>query len=392
MDFYFNKEQEMIAKSAKEIAKKYGPEYWYDHEENKKFPRELWKTLGEAGILGLGIPEEYGGSGMGLTEGVIAMEELCANGGGLAPAVCFLLGVVFGGASILSHGTEEQKNKYLPHIASGEMLTALGLTEPDAGTDTLSLSTFAESDGDIYLVNGNKIFISAFEDAGVMVLVTRTTRLEDSPRRSDGLTLLLVDLPNADIKHNSIPKHAINYVKTCELGFHDVGVPKNCILGEEGKGWYHVLQTLNPERIVAAIGAVGCAKAALSAATKYVGKREVFGRPIGANQGIQFPMAAAYAKVECARLAVYKAATLYDQNADPKLVGDIANMAKFAAVESAVEAIQCSMQAFGGYGFAKEYHLERWWREIQLVRVAPISQQMTMNYIAEHIMGLPKSY
>ncbi len=392
MDFMFNKEQKMIAKSAEEIAKKYGPVYWYDHEENNKFPRELWKVLGEAGILGLGIPEEYGGTGMGLTEGAIAMEELCANGGGLAPALCYLLGVVFGGASIQSHGTEEQKKKYLPRIASGEMLTSLGLTEPDAGTNTLDISTFAERDGDMYVVNGNKIFISAFDDAGVMVLVTRTSSLEESSSRSSGLTLFLVDLPNENIKRNSIPKLGINYVKTFELGFHDLGLPGDSILGEEGKGWYQVLQTLNPERIIAAIGAVGCAKAALGAAAKYAGERVVFGRPIGANQGIQFPLAAAHAKVECARLAVYKAATLYDQNADPKLVGDIANMAKFAAVESAVEAVQCSMQAFGGYGYAKEYHIERWWREIQLAKVAPISQQMTMNYIGEHIMGMPRSY
>ena len=392
MDFSFNKEQEMIAKSAKEIAKQYGPEYWYAHEENKKFPKELWKVLGETGILGLGIPDKYGGTGMGLTEGVIAMEELSANGGGLAPALCFLLGVIFGGTAVLTHGTEEQKKKYLPRITSGEMLTALGLTEPDAGADTLNISTFAENNGDNYVVNGNKIFISGFEDAGVMVLVTRTTSLAESPRRSDGLTLLLVDLPNPDIKRNSIPKHANNYVKTYELGFHDLKVPKDNILGEEGRGWYHVLQTLNPERIIAGIGAVGCAKAALMAAAKYAGQREVFGRPIGANQGIQFPLAAAFAKVECARLAVYKAATLYDQKANPKKVGDIANIAKFSAVEAAVEAIQCSMQAFGSYGYAKEYHVERWWREIQLVRVAPISQQMTMNYIAEHIMGMPKSY
>ena len=392
MDFTFSKEQEMIAKSAREIAKKYGRDYWYDHEENKKYPVEFMKVLGETGILGLGIPEEYGGSGMGLTESVIALEELCANDGGLAPAICYLLGVLFGGTSILSHGTEEQKKKYLPRLASGNLITSLGLTEPDAGTDTLDISTFAEVDGDDYVVNGNKIFISAFEDAGIMVLVTRTARIEDSPRRSHGLSLLLVDLPNTDIKRNPIPKHAINYVKTYELGFHDLRVSKDSILGEEGKGWYHVLQTLNPERIVGAIGAVGCAKAALSAAAKYAGERKVFNRPIGSNQGIQFPLAAAYAKVECARLAIYKASTLYDQNADPKLVGDISNIAKFAAVEAAVEAIHCSMQTFGGYGFAKEYHVERWWREIQLIRVAPISQQMTMNYIAEHILGMPRSY
>jgi len=392
MDFTMNKEQEMIAKSAREISRKFGPEYWYEKEAAQSFPNDFLKVLGETGILGLGIPEEYGGSGMGLTEAVIAIEELGAGGGGLAPAICFVFFVVFGGMSILHHGTKEQKKKYLPKIAKGELVTALGLTEPDAGTDTLNIATFAEEDGDEYCINGNKVFITGFEDADVLVLVTRTIKKEDAPKKSEGISLFLVDLPNDGIKCNTIPKHGINYVKTYELGIHDLRVPNEALLGKKDLGWYQILATLNPERIMSAIGAIGCAKSAINAAVKYAGERVVFDRPIGINQGIQMPLAAAYAKVECARLAVLQAATLYDRQASPKLIGDISNLAKYAAVEAAMEATYSAMQTHGGYGYAKEYHVERWWREIQLLRLAPISHQMTLNYIGEHILGMPRSY
>ncbi len=392
MDFVMTKEQEMIVESAREISRKFGPEYWYEKEKTRSFPSEFLEVLGQTGILGLGIPEKYDGSGMGLTEAVIAIEELGAGGGGLAPAICFVFFVVFGGMSILHHGTQDQKKKYLPKIAKGELVTALGLTEPDAGTDTLSITTFAEENGDEYRINGNKVFITGFEDAGVLVLVARTTKKRDAPKKSQGISLFLVDLPNDSIKFNSIPKHGINYVKTYELGIHDLRVPKEALLGKKDFGWYHILATLNPERIMGGIGAIGCAKSAIRAAAKYAGERIVFDRPIGANQGIQMPLAAAYAKVECARLAVLKAAALYDRQASSKLIGDISNLAKYAAVEAAMEATYSAMQAHGGYGYAKEYHVERWWREIQLLRLAPISQQMTLNYIGEHILGMPRSY
>ena len=392
MDFELSKEQEMIAQSAREIAKKFGPDYWYDRENDQVFPTDFLEALGETGILGLGIPEEYGGSGMGLTEAVIAIEELGAGGGGLAPAICFVFFVVFGGMSILHHGSEEQKKKYLPKMAQGEIVTALGLTEPDAGTDTLNISTFAEEDGDEYVINGNKIFITGFEDAGVLILVARTTKKEDAVKKSQAISIFLVDLPNTAIKCNSIPKHGINYVKTYELGIHDLRVPKESLLGQKDFGWYHILATLNPERIMGATGAIGCAKSAINAAAKYAGQRVIFDKPIGTNQGIQHPLASAYAKVECAKLAVLKAAALYDRQADPKLIGDVSNMAKYAAVEAAMDATYSAMQTHGGYGYAKEYHVERWWREIQLLRLAPISQQMTLNYIGEHILGMPRSY
>lgn len=392
MDFSLTAEQKMIIKSAQDIAKKYGADFWYEKEENQELPRDFLKTLGDTGILGLGIPEKYGGSGMGLTEAVLAIETLGANGGGLGPAICFVFFVVFGGMAILNHGTEEQKKKYLPKIASGKLITALGLTEPDAGTDTLSITTFAKEEQDHYVINGNKVFITGFDDADVLVLVARTTRREDLSNKAQGLSIFLVDLPDKNIKSNSIPKHGINYAKTYELGIHDLRVPKTALLGTVDKGWYQILTTLNPERILASTGAIGCAKSALKAASKYASERIIFGRPIGANQGIQLPLAAAYAKMECARLAVLKAAVFFDKKESLKLVGDISNFAKYAAVEAATEAIYSSMQALGGHGYAKENHIERWYREIQLLRLAPISHQMTLSYIGEHIMGMPRSY
>jgi len=382
----------MIADSARDIAKKFGPEYWYEKEENQSFPIEFYEALAKAEILGLGIPEEYGGAGMGLTEMVIAMDELCASGGGVAPALIILIGTTFGAVSILKHGNEEQKKKYLPLITSGKMRTALGLTEPDAGTNTLDISTFAEPDGDDYVINGNKIFITGVADAGVLILVTRTTSRQDSAKPSQGLSLFIVDLPNDAVKASSIPKHGINYIKTYDLGIDNLRVPKEALLGELGKGWYHVLDTLNPERIICAVGAVAGGRLAVTTASKYANERVVFGKPIGTNQGIQFPLAEAYAKLECAKLALLKAAVLYDNNENSKLVGDISNIAKFAGVEAGIEATYHAMQAFGGSGYAKEYHVERWFREVQLMRLAPITQQMTLNYIGEHILGMPKSY
>jgi len=394
MDFSYTKEQQMIANRARELSQKFGPDYWYeqDNDDNSYFPVEFFDALAKADILGLGIPRKYGGSGMGLTELVIAINELGAGGGGVAPSLICLLGVTFGGMSILSHGIEDKKMKNLPGMAEGRIRSCLGLTEPDAGTDTLSTSTLAEKDGDGYVINGNKIFISGVEDAEIMVLVTRTTKREDSPKKTLGMSLFIVDLPNDAIKYNSIPKHGMNFAKTYELGIHDLRVPKEALLGEEGKGWYHVLDTLNPERILVAAGGVGCGQLAIKTAAKYAGERKALGRPIGANQGIQFPLASAYAKIECAKLAVLKAAHFYDTYKAEKKVGDISNIAKFASVEAAIEGVCHAMQSFGEYGFAKAYHIERWSRDLQVFRVAPIAQQLTLSYISEYIMGMPKSY
>lgn len=392
MDFELSDEQRMIVDTAEKIARRFGPEYWLEKDGRHVFPGDFISELGEAGFLGFGIPEEYGGNGLGLTEAALAFETLGAKGGGVAPGLIYLLASLFGGMSVLNHGNKEQKEKYLPRIASGELLVSLGLTEPDAGSNTMNTRTFARKDGDDYVINGNKMFISGFEDAGAVVLVTRTAKKEDVEKKSKGLSLFMVDLPQEAISHTTIPTHGGGYFSTYELGIDDLRVPKSALLGEEGRGWYHVLDTLNPERIIAAVAAVGVGKAAISHAVQYANERRVFGQPIGAHQGVGFPLASAYNKLECAWLAVLKAAALYDKNAPLKKVGDVSNIAKYSAVEAGIESVYHAMQALGGYGFAKEYHIERWWREAQLLRLAPITQQMTLNYTAEHILGLPRSY
>ncbi|MDI3498858.1 acyl-CoA dehydrogenase family protein [Archaeoglobus sp.] len=408
MHFEFNEEQRMIANAARDIAKDFPPEYWREKEENGEFAEEFFKAVCDAGFMGIVIPEEYGGGGYGMTELLIAMEELSANGCGAGGVWYFVLTEVFGALPIVRYGTEEQKEKYLPKIAKGEMEFCMALTEPDAGTNTLRIKTFAEKDGEEYIINGNKIFISGVDRAKGMLLVARTTPPEKAPRRTLGITLFLVDLPNEAVKWNPIPKHAINFSKTCEVSINNLRVESNAILGERDLGWYLLLDVLNPERMSAAAGAIGGAKLAISKAVEYSKQRKVFADPIGSYQGLQFPLAEAYAALECARLMMYKAAWLYDTKfaaedvKDPKKrvemaavfreIGDAANMAKAVAVENALKAVYWAMQTFGGYGYAKEYDVERWWREVNLLRLAPITQQMALNYIAEHILGMPRSY
>jgi acyl-CoA dehydrogenase len=392
MYFELNSEQQQIIQTADKLSKQFGPDYWYEKEENQEFPREFFDAAGQAGFFGFGIPEEYGGSGTGLTEQVLAFEALARGGGGLAPIACFLFGLLFGASSLLKFGSEEQKKKNLPRIASGEIITCLGLTEPNAGTDTLNISTFARKEGDEYLITGQKIFISLFGEAQKMLLVTRTTKRDESLKKAYGISLFLVDLPNDAIQYTAIPKHGCNCYKTYELGIDNLRVSQECLLGEEGKGWYQLLEVLNPERIYGAVAAMGIGKLAIREAVEYANQRKVFDKFIGANQGIQFPLASAYAKLECAWLMTLNAAALYDRGEAPKKVGDATSMAKYAAVEAGIEAVYHAMQTLGGYGYAREYHIERWWREIQLLRLAPITQQMTLNYIGKAILGLPKSY
>ncbi len=408
MEFEFTEEQKAIANAAREIARDYPPEYWREKEEKGEFAEEFFKAIAKAGFFGLVIPEEYGGSGYGVTELLIAMKELAANGCGAGGVWYLVLTEVFGALPIVRYGNEEQKRKYLPKIAKGELECCMALTEPDAGTNTLAIRTRAVKEGDKWIVNGNKIFISGVDRAGLMLLVARTTPLEQAPKRTLGITLFLVDLPNPAVTWNPIPKHAINFSKTCEVGISDLAISDEAILGEKDLGWYILLDVLNPERMSAAAGAIGGAECAISKAVEYSKKRKVFADPIGSYQGLQFPLAEAYATLKCAELMMWKAAWLYDtkfkaedvKDARKRLekasvfkeIGDAANMAKLVAVEAAIKAGYWAMQVFGGYGYAKEYDVERWWREVQLLRLAPVTQQMVLNYIAEHILGMPRSY
>jgi acyl-CoA dehydrogenase len=388
LNFELTAEQKMIVSSACDVAKDFDPEYWRSKDKNHEFPDDFWKALVDAGFVGIIVPERYGGGGMGMFEMLLAMETLTSESCGFAGTWFLCLTSVFGGLSVLKHGNEYQKEKYLPKIAGG-MEFCLGLTEPDAGTNTLNIQTTAVEEGDEYVVNGRKTLISGVDRAKGMVLVTRTTSLEKAPKRTLGLSLLLVDLPNPAVEVVPIEKHGINYSKTCDVYITDLKIPRENLLGEKDKGWYLILDTLNPERMSFAGAAAGIGILAMRKAVEHAKQRNVFGAPIGSYQALQFPLAEAKAKIEAARLLNYKAARLYDQG---QPCGAEAAMAKVAAEEAGAQAVYHAMQTFGGYGYAVEYDVERWWREVNLIRLAPVTHQMALAFIGEHVLGLPKSY
>jgi acyl-CoA dehydrogenase len=378
----------MIVDTAKDIAQDFGPEYWREKDKKHEFPEDFWKSLVDVGFTGIVIPESCGGGGMGMFEMVLAMETLASEGCGLAGEWFLCLSSIFGGLSIVKHGSETQKAKYLPQIAKG-MEFCLGLTEPDAGTNTLKTSTMAVKDGDGFVINGQKMFISGADRAKGMLLVTRTTPLANVSKRTHGLSLFLVDLPDPAVEIIPIDKHGINYSKTFELYISDLKVGKDALMGEVDKGWPLLLDTLNPERMSFSAASCGIGLLAIKKAVDYAKERKVFDAPIGSHQAIQFPLAEAKSKLEAARLLNYKAAWRYDKGED---CGAEANMAKVAAVEAGIQAVYHSMQTFGGYGYAVEHDVERWWREVNLIRLAPVTHQMALAFIGQHVLGLPKSY
>jgi acyl-CoA dehydrogenase len=388
LDFELTAEQKMIVSAACEVAKDFDPEYWRNKDRNHEFPDDFWKALVDAGFVGIVIPEKYGGGGMGMFEMILAMETLTSESCGLAGEWFLCLTSVFGGLSVLKHGSESQRDNYLPRIPKG-MEFCLGLTEPDAGSNTLNIQTAAVESGGEYVINGRKTLISGADRAKGMLLVTRTTPLEKAPKRTLGLSLFLVDLPNPTVEVTPIEKHGINYSKTCDVYITDLRVPRENLLGEKDKGWYLVLDTLNPERMSFSAAAAGLGLLAIKKAVEHAKQRKVFGAPIGSYQALQFPLAEAKAKIEAAKLLNYKAAWLYDRG---QPCGAEANMAKVAAVEAGIQAVYHAMQTFGGYGYAVDYDVERWWREVNLTRLAPVTHQMALSFIGEHVLGLPKSY
>jgi acyl-CoA dehydrogenase len=393
MNFDLNEEQKMIANSAREIAKAFGPECWREKEERGEFADEFCRGISDSGFTGIVIPEEYGGVGRGITELLIAIEELVANGCGLGGQWYLMLTEILGALSIIRHGTPQQKQKYLPGMARGELEFCLALTEPDAGSNTLNIRTTAEKKSETWIINGNKTFISGADRAKGMMIVARTTPKEKAPQKTLGLSLFLADLPHPAIEVSPIPKHGINYSRSCEVGINELELPRDTIMPSQDRGWYSLLDTLNTERMSFTTAAVGIARLAISKAVEYSKQRKVFGDvPIGSYQALQFPIAEAHAALETAKLMNFKAAALYDNQADPDEIGASANMAKAVAVENAIKAVYWAMQVFGGYGYAKEYDVERWWREVNLIRLAPVTQQMTLNYIGEHVLGMPRSY
>jgi len=388
MNFESTEERSMIRSTAEAVAAEYGPEYWREKEEHGEFAQEFWDELGQAGFHGLLVPEEYGGAGMGMQEMGLAMETLCAEGCGMAGTWYLVLTAGMAAVGIRENGTEAQKEKYLTDIATGERNFSIGITEPEAGTNTLNVATRAEKDGDEYVLNGQKAWITFSDRADNMILVTRTTPLEEVDRGTDGISLFIVDMDAPGIDVSPISKHGINYSKSCEVFLEDVRVPEEDLLGEEDEGWWALVDMLNPERIGFAAAGTGIGKLAADTAIAYANDREVFDAPIGSHQAVSFPITKAYARMETAALMREKAAWLYDQGEE---CGYETNVAKATAVEAGIEAVKQSMQAFGGWGYATEYDVERWWREINLTRLAPVSQQMAYNHIGQQL-GFPKSY
>jgi acyl-CoA dehydrogenase len=388
MDFSESEEHALIRSAVRRVCADFSDEYWSRLDSEHRFPWEFYKALAEAGWIGVAIPEAYGGSGRGIDEASIVLEEIAASGAAMNGASAVHLSI-FGMHPVVRHGSDAMKQQYLPRVAKGELHVAFGVTEPDAGTDTTSIKTFARRDGDRYIVRGRKVWTTKALDSERVLLLVRTTPLEQCARRTDGMTLLLAELQRAEVKISPIDKLGRNAVATCEVVYDDLPVAVTDRVGEEGKGFRYLLDGLNAERILVASEAIGIGRAALRRAVAYANDRVVFGRPIGQNQGVAFPLAEARTRLDAAELMVRKAAWKLDSG-EP--CGAEANMAKWLAADAAFQAADQAVQTHGGFGYAREYHVERYWREARLMRIAPISQEMIMNFVSEHVLGLPKSY
>ena len=362
-------------------------EYWRKRDREMAYPTEFVSALTESGFLSALIPEEYGGAGLPLSAAAVIMEEIQRQGcnGAACHAQMYVMGTV------LRHGTEDQKQRYLPKIASGELrLQAFGVTEPTSGTDTTALRTTARREGDHYVVNGQKIWTSRAEQSDLMLLLARTTPRDQVAKRTDGLSVFILDMREALKDGLTIrPIRTMMNHATTEVFFDNVKVPAANLVGEEGKGFRYILSGMNAERILIASECVGDAKWFIDKASNYAKERHVFGRPIGQNQGIQFPIAKAYANMRAAELMVREAIRLYEAGANP---GAEANMAKMLAADASFEAANACIQTHGGFGFAEEYDVERKFRETRLYQVAPISTNLILSFLAEHVLGMPRSY
>jgi acyl-CoA dehydrogenase len=376
-----------IRDAVAKLCAQFPGEYWRKLDREMKYPSEFVKALTEAGYLSVLIPEEYDGAGLKLSAAAAILEEIQragCNGGG-CHAQMYTMGTV------LRHGSDAQKAKWLPKIASGELrLQAFGVTEPTSGTDTTSLKTVARRDGDHYVVNGQKIWTSRAEHSDLMLLLARTTPKEQAAKRTDGLSVFLVDM--REVKGNGLEIRPIRTMMnhaTTEVFFTDMKVPAENLIGDEGKGFRYILSGMNAERILIASECIGDAKWFIAKATNYAKERVVFGRPIGQNQGVQFPIAKAYAQMRAAELMVKEATRKYEAGLD---CGAEANMSKMLAADAAWDAANACVQTFGGFGFAEEYDVERKFRETRLYQVAPISTNLILSYVAEHVLGMPRSY
>ncbi len=387
MDFAFNDEQLAIRDAVAKICERFDADYWLKHDREGGFPHDFHAAMAAGGWLGIAMPEAHGGAGRGITEAALIMQTVAQSGAGFSGASAVHMNI-FGLHPAVMFGTEEQKARWLPPLIRGEHKSCFAVTEPTTGLNTLRLKTMARRDGDKYVVNGQKVWISTAQVAHKMLLLARTAPAETA-KPGEGLTLFYTDLDRTKVSVREIEKLGRKAVDSNEVFIDGLEVPLADRIGEEGQGFRYILHGMNPERILIAAEAMGLGRAALARAAHYAGERIVFDRPIGKNQGVQHPLAKNWIELEAAELLVYRAAWKYDRG-EP--CGAEANAAKYFAAEAGFKACETAVLTLGGMGYAKEYHVERYLRESMLPRIAPVSSQMVLNFIAEKVLGLPKSY
>jgi acyl-CoA dehydrogenase len=388
MNFSISDDHQAIRNGVAQVVKRFDDDYWLARDEDGKFPFEFHRAMAEAGWLGITMPPEFGGSGLGVTEAAIMMNEVASHGGGMAATSAVHINL-FGPHPILVFGSKDQKQRWIPKLVTGEDQCCFGFTEPDAGLNTTAIKTFAQKVPGGYLVNGQKVWTSTGQVANKIMLLTRTTKLDDCARPTDGITIFYTDLDRTKIDVHLIPKMGRKSVDSNAIFIDGLFVPDSDRIGEEGKGFGYIMHSLNPERILIAAEAIGIGQDALGRAAKYARERVVFGRPIGQNQGIQHPLAERWMALEAAWTMTMKAAWLYDAQLQ---CGAQANTAKFLGARAGHEAAQQAVFTHGGFGYAKEYHVERLYREATLTRIAPITEQLILSFIAEKVLDQPKSY
>ena len=388
MAFGLTAEQRDLREAVARLCGCFGDDYWLQKDVEGGFPHEFHQAMAQAGWLGIAMPEAYGGSGLGITEAAVLMQAVAQSGAVFSGASAIHMNI-FGLHPVVVFGTAEQKERFLPPLIAGREKTCFAVTEPDAGLDTTRLKTRAVRDGDHYVLSGRKIWISTAQVAEKMLILARTSPIEEATRPSLGMTLFYTDLDRSAVEVREIPKMGRKAVDSNLLFIDGLKVPVTDRIGEEGRGFHYILHGMNPERILIAAEAVGLGRAALDRAARYAAERIVFGRPIGQNQAIQHPLAERWIELEAAELMVLRAAAAYDRGEE---TGAFSNAAKYCAAEAGFRACETAIMTHGGMGYAREYHVERYFREIQIARIAPVSPQLILSHIAERVLGLPKSY
>ena len=388
MNFALTPDQEAISEAITKICADFDAEYWLNKDRHGGFPLDFHQAIAKDGWLGVCMPEEYGGAGLGIQEATVPVQAISESGAGLSGVSAIHMNI-FGLNPVVMFGTDEQKRRILPPLIAGREKACFAVTEPNTGLNTTQLKTFARRDGDKYYVTGRKVWITTAQVTEKMLLLARTTPLDQVKKPTQGLTLFYTDLDRKYVDVREIEKLGRKCVDSNELFIDELPVPVEDRIGEEGEGFRHILHGMNPERALAAAAAIGLGRVALKRASQYANERIVFDRPIGKNQGIQHPLAKCWMELEAARLMVMNAAWRYDQKME---CGAEANAAKYLAAEAGFNACEAAVLTHGGFGYAKEYHVERYFREVMLLRIAPISIQLIMCYIAERVLGLPRSY